>query len=261
MAENASQSFRFSSSPKPARVLVVGASRGIGLALARQLDASPDVESVLAAARRPRDLQPPPAAGSRIIPVRIDVEEEASIEAAAREIAGLVSGLDLIINCAGLLHDGPRLQPERRLVHVESANLERLFRVHAVGPLLLAKHLQSLLPRRERGVFASLSARVGSIGDNHLGGWYAYRVSKAAHNMAIKNISIELSRRARGIVCVALHPGTVETDLSQPFVANVRREKLFSPARAARQLLQVIDSRTAEHNGGFFAWDGSEIPW
>jgi len=176
-------------------------------------------------------------------------------------MAESVSGLDLIINCAGLLHDGPGLQPERKLAHVESANLERLFRVHAVGPLLLAKHLQSLLPRRERGVFASLSARVGSIGDNRLGGWYAYRVSKAAHNMAIKNLSIELSRRSRGIICVALHPGTVDTDLSQPFVTNVTGRKLFSPARAARQLLQVIDSRTAEHNGGFFAWDGSEIPW
>jgi NAD(P)-dependent dehydrogenase (short-subunit alcohol dehydrogenase family) len=256
--------FQFSSFAGALRALVVGASRGIGFELARQLAGSPNVERVFAAARDPRGsqrLRALLAAGDNMRAVRVDVTDERSVQAAVAEIAESVPTLDLVVNCAGLLHDGSGLHPERKLAHVDGSNLERLFRVHAIGPLLLAKHLQPMLPRRGRVVFASLSARVGSIGDNRLGGWYAYRMSKAAHNMAIRGLSIELARRSRGIICVALHPGTVKTDLSEPFRAGVREEKLFSPARAARQLLQVIDSRTAQHNGGFFAWDGSEIPW
>jgi len=137
----------------------------------------------------------------------------------------------------------------------------RSFRVNALGALLVAKHFQGFFDRNDRVVFASLSARVGSIGDNRLGGWYAYRASKAAQNMITKNLAIELRRRARGVVCVALHPGTVATDLSAPFRGGVPEEKLFDASRAARQLLGVIDSLTPDSNGGFFAWDGEPIPW
>jgi NAD(P)-dependent dehydrogenase (short-subunit alcohol dehydrogenase family) len=258
-------SFRFSSFEGAIRALVIGASGGIGFELTRQLAESPEVECVVAAARDVHGSEPLGAlldsSANRLHALCMDVADEVSIQAAVQEIGQSGPHLDLVVNCAGLLHDRSGLLPEKALAQVDPANLERLFRVHAIGPVLLAKHLQPLLPPHERVVFASLSARVGSIGDNRLGGWYAYRLSKAAHNMAIKNLSIELARRARGIICVALHPGTVDTDLSGPFQARVPKEKLFSPARAARQLLQVIDSRTTKHNGGFFAWDGSEIPW
>lgn len=257
--------FRFSSFERPLRALVIGASRGIGFELTRQLADSPDVEYIVAAAREPGSSESLGALlrceGNRIRGLSVDVADEQSVRVAVQEIALPLVRLDFVVNCAGLLHEGPNLLPEKRLAQVEPENLERLFRVHAMGPLLLAKHLEPLFPRRERVVFASLSARVGSIADNRRGGWYAYRMSKAAHNMAIKNLSIELARRSRGIVCIALHPGTVETSLSERFRAGVQRDKLFSPARAARQLLHVIDSRTASQNGGFFAWDGSEIPW
>ena len=153
------------------------------------------------------------------------------------------------------------MRPERRLADVTPEHLQRAFAVNAIGPLLVAKHVQALLPRRDRAVFASLSARVGSIGDNRLGGWYAYRASKAAQNMITLNLSIELRRRARGIICVGLHPGTVDTELSRPFQHNVPADRLFTPQRAARQLLDVIHGLEPADNGGFFAWDAQPIPW
>jgi NAD(P)-dependent dehydrogenase (short-subunit alcohol dehydrogenase family) len=135
------------------------------------------------------------------------------------------------------------------------------FAVNGAGPLLLAKHLEPLLPRRERAVFASLSARVGSIGDNRLGGWYAYRASKAAQNMFIRTLAIELARRARGAICVALHPGTTDTELSRPFQGGVPESKLFTAERAVEQLLRVIDGLGPGDTGRFIAWNGERIPW
>ena len=191
----------------------------------------------------------------------MDVTVEDSVANAAAAIRAETARVDLLVNCAGVLHDGADMQPEKRLADVSPVSLQRSFAVNAVGPLLVAKHFQGLLDREARAVFASLSARVGSIGDNRLGGWYAYRTAKAAQNMVTRNLSIELRRRARGVICVALHPGTVDTGLSRPFQSNVPEERLFSPERAARQLLDVIDGLRPEDNGGFFAWDGQPIPW
>ncbi len=153
------------------------------------------------------------------------------------------------------------MQPERRLADVDAEAFLRSMRVNALGPLLMAKHFEPLLRSAQRAVFASISARVGSIGDNRLGGWYAYRASKAAQNMVTRNLSIELRRRTRGIICVALHPGTVDTALSEPFQTRVPPDRLFTPDYAAEKLLAVIESLDADSNGRFFAWDGSEIPW
>ena len=133
--------------------------------------------------------------------------------------------------------------------------------MNAIGPLLVAKHFQILLPPQERSIFANLSARVGSIGDNHLGGWYAYRASKAAQNMVTRNLAIELRRRAQGLICVALHPGTVDTGLSRPFQSKVPANRLFSAERAAKQLLKVMDGLRPDDSGGFFSWNGERIPW
>lgn len=249
---------------RPVTALVAGASRGIGLAFVRRLLAEERLRRVWAGCRRPADaaeLQALAAADERLRVVALDVTDEGVLATAARLMAEEAEPLDLVINCAGLLHAPGGLQPERRLAEVRADWLAQSFAVNGAGPLLLAKHVEQLLPRRERAVFASLSARVGSIADNRLGGWYAYRGSKAAQNMFLKTLAIELARRARGIVCVGLHPGTTDTGLSAPFQGGVPPEKLFSPERAADQLLRVLDGLDRRDNGGFFAWNGERIPW
>jgi len=260
MSQTTLQSF-----DRPIDVMVQGASRGIGAAFVAALASSPSVRHVVATSRNPDDSEALAAVrrdiGDRLVTVPLDVTREASIEAAADAVGSRLETLSLIINSAGLLHDGDALQPERRLAEVSVEALQRSFAVNAWGPLLVAKHFSRFLPRRERAVFASISARVGSIGDNGLGGWYAYRASKAAQNMFTRNLSIELPRRHRGTLAVALHPGTVDTDLSAPFQSRVPEQQLFDAPQAARQLLAVIDGLGKDDNGGFFAWDGQPIPW
>lgn len=245
--------------------LIVGASRGIGLALTQSLATNVAVAKVFAASRSAcasEHLSNATASnGARIIPVDLDVTREASIADAVSLMRRYVARLDLIVYCAGLLHDGDTLQPEKRLADVSADNLIASFNVNAIGPLLIAKHCQSLLDARARAVFANLSARVGSIEDNRSGGWYAYRTAKAAQNMATRNLAIELRRRARGIICVAIHPGTVDTQLSRPFQRNVPEGRLFTTARAASQILEVISQLEPEDNGTFVAWDGQPVPW
>jgi len=253
-----------SSFERPITVLVTGASRGVGLAFVRRLAAEPGVRRIWAGCRNPAaaaELAALAEADDRIRPLGVDVTDEARLASAARSVAMEAEPLDMVINCAGVLHEPEGMQPERRLAEVRADWLMRSFAVNGAGPLLLARHFEALLPRRERAVFASLSARVGSISDNRLGGWYAYRGAKAAQNMFMKTLSIELARRARGIVCVALHPGTTRTDLSEPFRGSVPEDKLFSPERAAEQLLRVLDGLGSSENGGFYAWNGEKIPW
>lgn len=248
----------------PVTALVAGAGRGIGLAFVRQLAASGGTRRIWAGCRDPESAVELGrlAQGSDVIrPLRLDVTGEASLAAASRVVMAEGAPLELVINCAGVLHEEGGLQPERRLADVRADWLMQAFAVNGAGPLLLAKHFEPLLPRRERAVFASLSARVGSIGDNRLGGWYAYRGSKAAQNMIMKTLSIELARRARGTICVALHPGTTETDLSRPFRGGVPADKLFSTDYAVERMLGVIDKLRKEDTGRFFAWNGEEIPW
>ena len=243
-------------------VLVLGASRGLGREFVRQLLHCPDTARVWAGCRHPASLSLP--AGTpleKLALLSVDVSDEASVSAAAGEVAAQASALALVLNVAGVLHTAEGMGPERRLTEVDPGNMLWSYRVNALGPLLVAKHFSPLLPRRERAVFASLSARVGSIGDNRLGGWYAYRAAKAAQNMITRSLSIELPRRHRGLICVALHPGTVDTDLSRPFQGNVSDERLFPPERAVRQLLDIINRLDERDQGRFIAWDGQTIPW
>jgi NAD(P)-dependent dehydrogenase (short-subunit alcohol dehydrogenase family) len=251
--------------PDGSQALVQGASRGIGLEFVRQLLAQPRFGRVIAGCRAPdqaAQLATLAAGDRRLRVVTLDASDEDSIARAADTVAGVTDRLHLVVNCAGLLHGGPQaLAPEKRLMDVRADALAASFAVNAFGPLLVAKHFERLLAHRERAVFASISARVGSIGENRLGGWYAYRGAKAAQNMFTRTLAIEWARSRRNVVCVALHPGTTDTDLSRPFQANVPPGKLFGTERTVQQLLAVVDRLTPADTGRFLAWDGSEIPW
>ena len=227
---------------------VIGASGGIGSALASALDASPSVARVVRLARSQGD--------SSAIP--LDLEEESSIEAAAGEVKSRLDALHLVIVATGVLHDD-RLQPEKTWRHLSHGAMERAFRINATGPALVAKHFLSLLAEDRKSVFAAISARVGSIGDNRLGGWYAYRASKAALNMILRTLAIELERRNPSAICVGLHPGTVDTGLSKPFQRNVPDDQILPPDRSARHLLGVLDGLGPGDTGKLVAWDGKEI--
>lgn len=247
-------------------VLIQGASRGIGLEFVRQCLAEFRVGHVFATCRSPvhaADLATlAAAAGGRLTVLPLEVTNEASIAAAAAATAHKVSRLHLVVNCAGVLHDATcGMRPERRLADVRPESLARAFAVNAIGPLLVARHFEQLFAHADRAVFASLSARVGSIEDNRLGGWYAYRASKAAQNMYTRTLAIEWARSRHNVVCVALHPGTTDTDLSRPFQGNVPEGKLFGVERTVSQLLEVIDRMQPADTGQFFAWDGERIPW
>jgi NAD(P)-dependent dehydrogenase (short-subunit alcohol dehydrogenase family) len=230
--------------------VVVGASGGLGRALVEALLARGH-GPVYALSRSGGD--PPPGA----VGGRLDLLDEASIADAAAAIAAPVT---LTIVATGLLH-GEGLSPERSFSALDAPSLERSFQVNAIGPALVAKHLLPRLPRNDRAVFAALSARVGSIEDNRLGGWYGYRASKAALNMLVRSLAVELRRTRPQAVCVALHPGTVDTALSRPFQRGVPPERLFTPHSSADQLLRVVDGLTPAQSGGFFAYDGQPIPF
>lgn len=228
-------------------VLVVGASRGLGLGFANRLRARG--ARVVGASR---------TAGSGPDALQLDVTDERSVAAAAAQLAGLGITLDLILVTSGMLHEAGH-GPEKSLGQVDPERLLRSFAVNTVGPLLVAKHFLPLMVKT-RPRFVVLSARLGSVGDNRLGGWYGYRASKAALNMCVRNIAIELERRSGGGVAMVLHPGTVATGLSEPF-ADPSRHVVFTVDEAVGHLLPLIDAATAADSGRFFAWDGTEIPW
>ncbi len=185
---------------------------------------------------------------------KIDIEDEASIEAAFRD----EGPFDLVFVATGVLH-GDGFQPEKTWRQIDAEAFARVFAINATGPALVAKHALPKLRDDAKSVFAALSARVGSISDNGFGGWHAYRASKAALIMLIKNFAIELARKNERAIAVGLHPGTVDTALSEPFQRNVAEGKLFTPDYSAERLLAVIDGLKAESSGRCFAWDGEEI--
>lgn len=245
---------RLNAFPDGFDALVIGASRGIGAALVGALQAR-GAGRIWAASRRPVDSDDP-----TVIPLTLDVTDEASLMVGAEAVRDAGARLSLVIHTPGVLM-APGLQPERRLQDVQLSALEQSFRVNAFGPILAAKAFVPVLQHNAAAVFASLSARVGSIGDNRLGGWYAYRAAKAAQNQLIHTLAIETARKSKALVCCTLHPGTVDTDLSRPFHGNVAADKLFSPDQAAAHLLDVVDTLGPEHNGACIAWDGQRIPW
>lgn len=224
------------------RAVVVGSSGGIGRAVAGLLDSDPACAQVLRLGRR--------------ADVPIDLEDESSIEAAAKT-AGERGPVDLLFDATGVLHDDG-IFPEKALRFIDGDAMARVFAINATGPALLLKHFHSLFPKKSKCVAVSLSARVGSIGDNRAGGWYAYRASKAALNMLWRTGAIEVARLRPEAACIVLHPGTVATELSAPFAGD---RAVDDPDLAARRLLGVVEACDHRATGGFFAYDGSEIPW
>ncbi|MGI9265422.1 MAG: SDR family oxidoreductase [Gammaproteobacteria bacterium] len=245
-------------------VLVQGASRGIGLAIVRELLATGQIKKIYATCRNPADastLRKLASNDQRLSLLALDVTREATIRNAASRVANEVDRLDSLINCNGVLHERPHIQPERRLQEIESDSLARSFQINALGPLLVLREFEQLLKKSDGARVMTLSARVGSISDNELGGWYGYRTSKAALNQMMHTLAVEWRRLSRPILCAVMHPGTVSTELSRPFTAGLAADKLFSPERAAQQLLDVFGRLSMEESGGFFAWDGQPIPW
>jgi NAD(P)-dependent dehydrogenase (short-subunit alcohol dehydrogenase family) len=228
--------------PHGYRALVIGATGAIGSALLAHLQADPRCALAVGLGRHTT-----PA---------VDLDDEATIAHAAQHLKDQ-GPWHVIIHAAGMLH-GPHGLPEKRLGQLNYAQMEATFRTNTFGPALVLAHFAPQLAKQERSVLAVLSAKVGSIGDNRLGGWYSYRASKAALNMLLKTASIEVARTHPLAVLVALHPGTVNSALSAPFNgAEIGR----APVDAAGDLLQVLDGLGAEATGGFYAYNGDGLPW
>ncbi len=219
------------------RALIIGSSGGIGRAMCDTLDTRGVMVTGLS--RR---------AG------QIDVTDEGSVASAMRAVAG---PFELVFIATGALGISGAV-PEKSIRSLSTADMQAQFLLNAIGPALVMKHAIGVLPRNTRCVMAILSARVGSVGDNRLGGWYSYRAAKAALNQLIKCTAIELARSHKHAACVALHPGTVATEFTQKYVG---RHPAVSPQQAANNLIRVIETLTPEQSGGFYDWSGAAVPW
>jgi len=234
------------------QVAVFGASGGIGTALAAALAARDDVSVVHTGSRRP------PAPRPKQRPFTFDYADESGIEQACRALAAQ-GPLDMVLVATGQLTLPDGTGPEKSVRALRADALAQQFAVNAIGPAMIMAQAPALLRRDRRSVFAVLSARVGSISDNRLGGWHGYRAAKAALNMLMRGLAIELSRSHPQAVVAALHPGTVDTPLSAPFQRGVQPDKLFTPANSAGAMLGVLDGLEPADSGKLWGWDGAEI--
>lgn len=255
---------RIRSNDPDAVAVVVGGSRGIGQGLLKGLVARGWKGHLVGTSRNPDDWEAGEGLEGRVVKVGLDVCDEESVERAAGKVRSVGGGrLDLVVVTAGVLHEEGKM-PETALRRVDGEFLRRNLEVNLMGPVLVAKHLTPMMVTAKKegrvpSIFAALSARVGSISDNRLGGWLSYRASKAGQNQAMRTISIEVGRR--GIICLSLHPGTVKTGLSQPFWPGVRKDKLFEVDFAAGKLLDVMESVGIEQNGAFLDYGGNGIEY
>ncbi|MEP2946159.1 MAG: SDR family NAD(P)-dependent oxidoreductase [Lentilitoribacter sp.] len=235
-------------------ITIIGASGGIGAAVVDQLSNKASVKSILACSRSQTS-----STSTKVEYQTIDLTREETIQAAAKR-ASEIGPQDLVFVTTGFLHNDD-IKPEKAIRDLSIEGFEQNFAINTIGPALVAKHFLPIMRKDDKSVFACLSARVGSISDNSLGGWYAYRASKAALNMVLKNLSIEAQRRYKQMIILGLHPGTVNSSLSEPFQGNVSKEKLFTPQYSAEKLLSVIENAAIENSGDIIAWDGERIEY
>ncbi len=228
------------------KIIIIGSTGGIGQALFETMSSDNDVSDIIGVAH------------SKNADFLIDYYDEQSIFNLAQSLREIEFKPTVIIVATGYLSDSIN-RPETQISQFSQERAHENYTLNMIGPSLIAKHLLPLMPRNKDIYFGILSAKVGSISDNKLGGWHSYRASKAALNMMIKNLSIEWKRKNPLSRIIGLHPGTVDTKLSKPFQRNVRPEKLFTPERAAKQILDVLLQCPAEHSGSLLSWDGSII--
>jgi NAD(P)-dependent dehydrogenase (short-subunit alcohol dehydrogenase family) len=246
------------------QAMVVGANRGIGLALCQHLLERHTVDSLLAVHRPAASVEKLTELrqrfGDRVTPWTLDSDCPESFDELENYLRQDCLPVDLTIHAAGLLHDGDS-QPEKTVFQCESEFLRRQFEVNSILPLMVARTVLKTQKRSKRFMFAALSAMVGSIGDNRLGGWYGYRASKSALNQFIRTLSIECRIKFPNASVLAIHPGTTDTDMSAPFQQNVRPEKLYAPHLTAARILSVLTESDHGQSGQFLNWNGQTIPW
>jgi NAD(P)-dependent dehydrogenase (short-subunit alcohol dehydrogenase family) len=232
--------------------VIIGGSGGIGRAFVDALARRADVSSVAATCYRSQ----PVSSHAKVSWHAVDVTDESSIKAWAQQ----TGEIDWLINAAGILHR-PDYGPEKSIQRLDPGFFLHNIKTNTLPTLLLAKHLQNKFKHGRQALFATISAKVGSIEDNRLGGWYSYRASKVALNMGIKTLSIEWQRSLPNVVVVALHPGTTDTALSKPFQKNVPKGQLFAPEQSVSYMLDVLRKLKPGDTGKFWAFDGEQLPW
>ena len=233
------------------KVAVIGSSGAIGNAFLEHYIKDESVENIFSFSRSNISIE-----NNKVIHGLIDVENETSIQKASQSLEEVK--LDEIIIASGLLHTED-FGPEKSIKDLEADNILKILSVNTVGPAIVGKYFLPLLNKNNKSVVAFLSARVGSISENKLGGWYSYRASKAALNQIIKNFSIEINRVNPQAIILGLQPGTVESNFSQPFKKNVKEGNLFTAQYSVSMLLNVINSSTTKDSGKLIGWDGEEI--
>ena len=234
-------------------VAVIGSSGAIGNSISKLLKSEISVESVYNFSRTAIS-----ESSEKEKNIYIDIENEDSIIESIKKIPKDIK-FDLIFVATGILHNDEDIYPEKSIKDISGNKLKKVLMVNTIGPALIGKYFIPFLNKNNKNVFAFLSARVGSISNNKIGGWYSYRASKSALNQIIKNFSIEIKRSNPNSIFVGLQPGTVKSNLSKPFQKNVNSENLFSPDYSAKKLLDVINNLSIEDTGKLFAWDGEEI--
>ncbi|MDO5768866.1 MAG: SDR family oxidoreductase [Psychrobacter sp.] len=248
--------------------LIIGGAGGIGRALVEHLIMASSVDGIQMQLFATYHRRTPDRQASNLNWINMDVTNEDSIQAAVADIQSKTTHLNVVINAVGMLQSKDN-GPEKSIRQLESEFFIENMTVNALPSLLIAKHVKPLLKaassqsstKDSPAIYATISARVGSISDNQVGGWYSYRMSKAALNMGMKTLAIEWSRTLKNACVVVMQPGTVDTELSRPFQGNVPKAKLFTADYSAAQLLEVLSTMTVEQSGSFVDWAGEQIPW
>jgi NAD(P)-dependent dehydrogenase (short-subunit alcohol dehydrogenase family) len=244
----------------PLTVILAGVNGAIGQAMLKQLLLMPNVIQIYALSRTPLTVT---VSDNRVIHTICDITNTEHLLQLNHQLQTNCASVNVLLNATGLLHQQSpvTIKPEKALSQLTLESLQSSFLVNAFAPILLLKTVLSSMPKHAPIWIANLSARVGSIQDNRLGGWYSYRAAKSAQNQLFKTASIELTRTHTQAICLQLHPGTVDSNLSKPFQAGVSDGKLFTPEYSANCLFNVIASKTVKDTGSFWDWNNQAIPW